>query len=226
MGRSFILAALLALAPGLAPAAVVSSFSVQSAARLTLTGATFVTGGDALASLDLDHVLDQFDDFPQESGNADVDTSFSRDDTAGAVSAAAAGSASTPFGSATARVHGRLVQIITNTSDTAIDLIFDYAGSVLGTSVDGDIAGAAFVELQDFFGQVFLEEIPFSAIPPQSFSGQTTLTVGAGETVFATAYAEVFGDAFAFGVIPLPATLPLLLGALGGLAAWGGRRRA
>ena len=230
MGRlSTVAIVALSLAPGLASAATVSSFSVNALAQMTLAGATFVeAGGDALGSLDIAFALDQLDDFPQQSGNATVDTSFTRDDATGLAAAGATGTAAGPFGSASADVHGRLVQTITNTSAAAITLAFDYTlgfdGSTSGP--DAEVLGSAFVELQDFFGQVFLDEIPLFSTPPQSFSGQTTLGIGAGETVFASAYAEVFGSAFAFDVapVPLPATLPLMIGALAGLAAWRRRR--
>ena len=179
MGRlSTVAIVALSLAPGLASAATVSSFSVNALAQMTLAGATFVeAGGDALGSLDIAFALDQLDDFPQQSGNATVDTSFTRDDATGLAAAGATGTAAGPFGSASADVHGRLVQTITNTSAAAITLAFDYTlgfdGSTSGP--DAEVLGSAFVELQDFFGQVFLDEIPLFSTPPQSFSGQTTL---------------------------------------------------
>jgi hypothetical protein len=229
MGRlSSIATVALSLVPGLASAATISSFSVEASAQMTLVGATFVGpgGGDAVGSLNIAYTLDQLDDFPQQNGNASVTTSFTNDDATGFVSASATGTAGGPFGLATADVHGRLVQTITNTSTTPITLAFNYAlqldGSISGP--DAEVVGTAFVELQDFFGQVFIEVIPLYSSPPQSIAAQTTLVAGAGETVYASAYAEIFGSALVFddipAPVPLPGSLPLLAGAVGGFMAW------
>lgn len=225
MPRLPVLASLvLACLPATLQAASVSSFAVQSAASMTLTGATSVPdGADLFDGLTITYALDQFDDFPQSSGNTTVATAFSQDNAGGGVAASASGSAQGPFGSVTASVRGRLTQIITNTTSSAIDLLFSYSGSFDGTATgsSASISGSAFVELQDFFGQVFYQEIPLFSAPPQGFGGTTQFRIGAGETIYASAYAEVFGDAFAFDAaqVPLPAGLPLLLGAVGGLAA-------
>jgi hypothetical protein len=228
MGRLFSYAIVaLSFIPGLASATTVSIFSGQVSARMSLVGATFAgVGGDALGSLNIAYSLDQIDDFPQQSGNASVTTDFTSENASGFASASATGTAGAPFGSASADVQGRLVQTITNTSTIPIMLAFDYAllwdGSTSGPNAE--ILGTAFVELQDFFGQVFFDEIPLFSAPPQSIAAQTTLVAGAGETVFASAYAELFGNAFVFedvpAPVPLPRSLPLLAGAIGAFVAW------
>ena len=168
------------------------------------------------------YALDQLGDFSQTFRNASAVTAFNYTEATGLVSSSASGTVAGTFSRSRASVRGRLVQTITNNSDAAIELDFGYELMFEGQTSRPDVTevnGSAFVELQDFFGQVFLEEIPYFASPPRkNLSGETTLSVGAGETVYASAYAGVGGGASAFTQIPLPGTLPLMIGALAGLA--------
>jgi hypothetical protein len=69
---------------------------------------------------------------------------------------------------------------------------------------------------------VFFEEIPPFASPPQSITGATSIALAAGEPAYASAYAEIFGTASLRrhpGPHNASGSLPLLAGAIGGLAA-------
>jgi hypothetical protein len=217
------------IVPGAASAVPFSSFSATALAVVGLQSATFeATGGDALDGLGIEFVLDGFDDYPTEaSGNALADGKFVDEPAVGSVEASVWGEAGGPFGSAVATREGRLVGIIENVSDSAIVLLFEYLGSV-AADFGGQSAWAeanARVELQDFFGVVFEEEL-YSWEPVTEVSGSWTFLLAPGETVYTIAYASALGEGLAFApeVVPVPAALPLILGALGGLVLV--RRRA
>jgi hypothetical protein len=230
MGRlAYLVSFAAVIIPGAASAVSLSSFSASALAKVALQSATFeATGGDALGALGISFVVDGFDDYPTEaSGNADADGSFGVDELDGSVLASVWGEAGAPFGSAVATREGRLVGFIENESDTAIVLLFDYLASVMA-DFGGQSAWAvanARVELQDFFGVVFEEDLHSWGEVPEA-TGSWTYLLAPGETVYTIAYASALGDALAFApeVIPAPAALPLILGALGGLVLV--RRRA
>jgi hypothetical protein len=192
---------------------------------MTIASATYGDGSDALGDLDIIYDLAQLNDFPQQSGSATVTTDYDTDEAAGSFTATVGGSASTPFGSSTAILQGRYYQTITNNTAEPIDILFDYYASFDGTVTgSAEISGGAFLDLQDFFGSIFMQQLDFLAAAPRSIAGQTSISVGAGETVYASAYGDAFGTAFEFAPVPLPATMPLLLGAVAGLAGWRMRR--
>jgi hypothetical protein len=230
MGRlAYLLSMTVLCVPGAASAVPLSSFSATALAVVGLQSATFeATGGDALDGLGIEFVLDGFDDYPTEaSGNAVADGKFVDEPATGSVEASVWGEAGAPFGSAVATREGRLVGIFENVSDSAIVLLFEYLGSV-AADFGGQSAWAEAnvrLELQDFFGVVFVEDI-YSWQPVTEVAGTWNFLLAPGETIYTIAYASAVGSALAFApeVIPAPAALPLILGALGGLVLV--RRRA
>jgi hypothetical protein len=232
MGRlAYLVSLTVLIVPGAASAVPLSSFSASALAKVALQSATFeATGGDALDALGISFVLDGFDDYPTDaSGNAAADGSFGTDELGGSVLASVWGEAGAPFGSSVATREGRLVGFIENESDAAIELLFEYLGSV-AADFGGQSAWAEAnvrLELQDFFSVVFVEDI-YSWEPVTEVMGSWSYLLAPGETVYTITYASALGSALAFApeVIPAPAALPLILGALGGLVLVRRRARA
>ena len=205
-------------------AATIENYAVEAAARISLTSAVFDTGLDAAGALSITYMLDGFDDFPQSDGNATVFTDFSRDDGTGTFGVETSGTAGPPFGSSTGRIRGKLIQVFENMSTAPVTLAFDYeiGGSGAASGGIGDYSFDAFVELHTDNAKIFGAEVGTFDIPGVK-TGMTSAVFAPGEKLYAYSYAEAFGTAFAFGTVPLPASLPLL--GVGVAALFGLRRR-